>query len=120
MRLLICLLLIIATGCTHTRTMSPEDRDLSTYLKRGEEITVYQRSGPITEMRVGKVTDTAVIGGLKEPPFERVEIPISDIVQVRSERIHEGMTLGAVVAGILFLPPVVATGIVSGECPWGC
>ena len=120
MKVLVVLCLLLATGCTHIRTVSPEDRDLSTYLKRGEEITVYQRSGPVTTMRVGKLTGATIVGGRKTPPFERVEIPVNDILQIRSERIHEGMTLGAVVVGILFMPPVIAIGAASGACPRDC
>lgn len=112
--ILLVLILILLPGCMHTKSISPEEYVLSDYLKRGEVITVIQDSGMITELRVGVVTDEAVIGGTASPPYDRVEIPVESIAQIRSERLHEEKTMGAVMAGIIFLPPIIALGALNG------
>ncbi|MBD3646640.1 MAG: hypothetical protein HUJ31_04105 [Pseudomonadales bacterium] len=101
------ILALVMSSCTTVQSLSV-DKQGRPILRKGEQITVFMKDGTIHQMLVGKATETELIGSEAAPPYPRLALPWSEVAQIQAERIHGLKTIGAVLGGIIVIPPYIA------------
>lgn len=103
------LLLVVLVGCTTMQEVKQQEGPLTDYLKIGDHIVVYERSGRIVDMRFVLIEDDVLRGSMVDDGLETVEIRLNQIEKIEAERIAAGRTTAAVLGGIV-LAPLAAVG----------
>lgn len=96
-------------GCTTMQEVKPQKGPLTDYLKIGDHIVVYEKSGRIVDIRFVLIEGEVLRGSLFDDGLEPVEIKLDQIEKIEAERIAAGRTTAAVLGGIV-LAPIAAVG----------
>ena len=107
--ILIVLLHLALLGCTTMQEVKQRGAQLSDYLKIGDHIIVYEKTGRIVDMRFVLVDGDVLRGSFFDDGLEPVEINLEQIEKIEAERIAAGRTTAAVLGGIV-LAPIAAIG----------
>ena len=105
--MLLCAVAVLS-ACTTMKPVPPEGKPLDEILEIGDRIVVYEKSGRIVDMRYVRIDGEVLRGSMTGDGLEIVEVTVTDIERIESERIAVGRTTAAVLGSAVALPIVAA------------
>ncbi len=100
-RILVLAMLISCNACTTMRQIE-EPAAVAQFVEVGDEVSVIDRDGRISEFKVGKIDDSVLAGTAETGSFHSVEV--EDIAEVKVARIDPGKPVLAGVGTVVLLP----------------
>ena len=103
-RIFLLLTIVTLPACTTMQAVQPGGQALADILETGDRIVVYEKSGRIVDMRYVRVDGRVLRGSMADDGLEVVEVVVTDIERIESERVAVGRTTAAVLGGVVALP----------------